>query len=149
MLIKTWYQNSPLYPKISHYCPPFSLTLTMLCLLFLFFSLDIFFNSPKKQKLHLVFSLHTIFITCLVHLFFFPRLFSICFAIEVNLELSFLFFWHVISDLLLKFMRHKWELPNQGLSSEKYVTSTERHFSTCYFKIFLNLNLCFILFFLN
>lgn len=81
--------------------------------------------------------------------FFFPRLFSICFAIEVNLELSFLFFWHVISDLLLKFMRHKWELPDQGLSSEKYVTSTERHFSTCYFKIFLNLNLCFILFFLN
>lgn len=58
--------------------------------------------------------------------FFLLRPFYICFAIEVVLEFSFsLLFWRVILDLLL----------NRGLSSEKHVTSTERHFSTCCLKM--------------
>lgn len=133
VLTKALYQNIPIYYwYIVLHCHSLWLCVSFFLLPFS----SCYFLLPFSQEIKMctLFALHY-FCNSVCTAFFLLRPFSICFAIEVKLELSFLLFWHVILDLLLKFVRRKWELPHQGLSSEKHVTSTERHFSTCCFKM--------------
>lgn len=106
------------------------------CLMVGFFFLLLFssYILPRNKNAQSLFLSHY-FCNLVCTAFFLLRPFSTYFAIEVKLELSFSLLWHVLLDLLLKFVRPRWELPDQGLSSEKHVTSTERRFSTCCFKM--------------